>query len=71
MRIRENVGVIPALSKGCNKRIIEGEMVRRIKAMLFTCSPGRSPVKIPVITPKMQNVIIKMNGSIIETPHSD
>lgn len=63
MRTRENVEVIPALSNGCNRMIIVGEIVRRIRAILLTCKPGRRPVKIPVRTPRMQNVMSSINGN--------
>lgn len=36
----------------------------KIRAMLLTCNPGRSPVRIPVKTPKRQKRITK-NKSII------
>jgi len=62
IRMRTNVVVIPTDSKGCNTAIIAGEIVRRIKAILFTCNPGSSPVRIPVRTPRMQNKINKING---------
>ena len=32
---------------------------KRMRAMLLTCNPGRSPVAIPVITPKTQKRMIK------------
>lgn len=63
IRISTNVAVIPAPSNGCSKVIIAGEIVRRISAMLFTCKPGRSPVRIPVRTPRIQNKISKTKGS--------
>ena len=57
-----NVEVIPAPSNGCSNAIIPGEIVRRISAILLTCNPGRRPVRIPVRTPRMQNMISKTKG---------
>ena len=68
IRISTNVAVIPAPPNGCNKVIIAGEIVRRISAMLFTCKPGSSPVRIPVRTPRIQNKISKTKGSITFYP---
>jgi hypothetical protein len=64
MRMSTNVEVMPTPSNGCNIVIIAGEIVRRIRAMLLTCKPGRRPVRIPVITPRMQNTRSKTKGSI-------
>jgi hypothetical protein len=62
IRANVNVEVIPTLSKGCKIAMITGEIERSISAMLLTCKPGRRPVKIPVNTPRMQNVMRRMKG---------
>ena len=58
-----NSSEMPYANRGVHIATIELEIESKISAMLLTCSPGRSPVAIPTVTPRMQNIIMSANSS--------
>ena len=48
--------------KQCSSAAIIGAIVRRIKAALFGCKPGTSPVNVPKSTPSIEKPKNNSNG---------
>ena len=61
--ININSSDIPYAKRGAHIATIEPESESKIRAILLTCKPGKSPVKIPTETPRIQNTIMSANSS--------
>ena len=71
IKIKMNCSDIPYEKRGVQSATIVPESESNIRAILFTCRPGRSPVATPMRTPRKQNSKIRarsnMNYSVSTT----
>ena len=65
IRTKINSSEIPYSNRKLKAATIAPDKDNKISAILLTWRPGKSPVAIPVITPRMQNKITRRRGSIV------
>ena len=65
--MRINCSDTPYSNRKLNPTTIVLDNDKSMSAILFTCRPGRSPVAIPVNTPRIQKSTTRRSGSMIFT----
>ena len=64
INISMNCSDMPYAKRGEQKATIVLDTDSSIRAMLFTCIPGNSPVEIPTVTPRKQKIKISTKSII-------